>query len=264
MTIVFWTVAVSIIGVLVGSFLNVVIFRTKKQMPLVSRSVCLTCLEPVSKLDLIPILSFFALKGRCRKCTAVIEWQYPVLELVTGLLFGILFIRAVSGIGYGSFVGEDEWLLVFFRDVIIACYLLIIFVYDFKYKVIPDRFSVPPMIVALLFNFALGAPPLMLLFSGLIIGAFFAAQFIISKGNWVGGGDIRLGLLMGWYLGLPLALVALLLAYISGSIIGIVLILLKHRKLDSHVPFGTFMALAIFVTLFFGDVLLNWYLGLLL
>jgi len=239
-------------GLAVGSFLNVVIYRLKLNQSIIwPPSHCPKCQARLAWYDNLPLVSFIILQAKCRHCNKKIAWQYPLVELATAIIFLILFIHFTLTVQF----------LVW---IILASFLIVIFVYDFKYKVIPDRFSVPPMIVALLFNFALGAPPLMLLFSGLIIGAFFAAQFIISKGNWVGGGDIRLGLLMGWYLGLPLALVALLLAYISGSIIGIVLILLKHRKLDSHVPFGTFMALAIFVTLFFGDVLLNWYLGLLL
>lgn len=262
MEIIIYTLFVCLIGVMIGGFLNVVIFRTKKQMPLSGRSACMICLAPVSKLDLIPIISFFALKGRCRKCSAVIEWQYPIVELVTGVLFGVLFIRAIFGIGFPSYIDSSEWILVFVRDVIIACYLLIIFVYDYKYSLILDRFSIPAMIIALLFNLILGTPPLVLLFSGLVVGSFFSMQFILSKGAWVGGGDIRMGLLMGWYLGLPLVLVALLLSYILGAIVGIGLLVSKKRKLNSHVPFGTFMALATFVALFYGQWLIDWYLGM--
>lgn len=261
MNVILWTVIVSLLGIAVGSFLNVVVFRAKENEPVKGRSKCRACLEPVATIDLIPVVSYFALKGRCRKCTSVLEWQYPVIELATGVLFGLFFVRAAMGIGYPGFVEESEWLLLFARDAIIICFLLIIFVYDFRYSYILDRFSIPAIIIALLLNMALGAPVLSLLLGALLIGAFFAFQFLVSKGRWVGGGDIRMGLLMGAFLGLQLGVVALFLSYVLGAIIGIFLLVFKHRKPDSHVPFGTFMALAMLVTMVWGQQVSDWYLS---
>ncbi|PIX62541.1 prepilin peptidase [Candidatus Uhrbacteria bacterium CG_4_9_14_0_2_um_filter_41_50] len=263
MNVILWTIVISLVGIAVGSFLNVVIFRSEKKLPLTGRSKCLTCQEPVTKLDLIPIISFFALKGRCRRCTAVIEWQYPIIEIVTGVLFGLLFVRAFAGVGFPYFVDNSQWLLLFVRDVVMVCFLLIIFVYDFKYSYILDRFTIPAMILALLFNIALGADATSLLFSGLLLGSFFAFQFLISNGRWIGGGDIRMGLLMGFFLGITNGLVALFVAYIIGAAAGIILITFKKRKADSHVPFGTFLALGTLVAMFWGTQILDWYLGLL-
>lgn len=261
MELILWTIVVSLLGIAVGSFLNVVVFRVRENEPLTGRSKCRTCLEPVRGLDLVPIISFFALKGRCRTCSSVIEWQYPVIELVTGVMFGLLFIRTVMGIAMPDFISNDELILLFIRDAVIACFLLIIFVYDFKYSYILDKFSVPAILIALLLNAALGADLQNILLGGFLIGAFFAFQFLVSRGQWIGGGDIRMGLLMGLYLGMELGIVALFLSYVLGAIIGIVLIVFKHREPNSHVPFGTFMALATFVTLFFGQGLLDWYLA---
>jgi prepilin signal peptidase PulO-like enzyme (type II secretory pathway) len=261
MNVILWTIIVSLLGVAVGSFLNVVVFRVKENEPLTGRSKCRTCLEPVKGIDLIPIISFFSLKGRCRQCSSVIEWQYPIIELTTGVMFGLLFIRAVTGIAIPDFVTGDELTLLFIRDAIIGCFLLIIFVYDFKYSYILDKFSVPAILLALMINASLGASLQDMLLGGFLIGAFFAFQFLVSRGKWIGGGDIRMGLLMGFYLGLELGVVALFLSYVMGAFIGVLLIVFKHRKPDSHVPFGTFMALSMFATLFFGQSLLDWYLG---
>jgi len=121
--------------------LNVVVFRVRSNEPLTGRSKCRTCIEPIAALDLIPVVSFFALKGRCRKCASVIEWQYPVIELAMGVIFGLLCIRVILGIAIPSFITDDELILLFIRDAIIACFLMIIFVYDFRYSYILDKFS---------------------------------------------------------------------------------------------------------------------------
>ncbi|MCH8049508.1 prepilin peptidase [Patescibacteria group bacterium] len=261
MTLVLFTILASLVGIAVGSFINVVVFRTRVGQPITGKSKCRKCLEPIATIDLIPIVSYFALKGRCRRCAAVIEWQYPVVELAMGILFGLFFVRTALGLGLPDWVGAEELFVFFLRDVIMASFLLIIFVYDFRYSYILDRFSIPAIIVALLFNVALGAPVFSLLVGGLVIGGFFAFQFLVSQGKWIGGGDIRMGMLMGFLLGIEQGLVALFLSYIFGAFVGIGLILAKKRKLDGTVPFGTFMAAGILVTLFAGEYLLDWYLG---
>jgi len=247
----------------VGSILNTVVFRTQKNIPIKERSKCMKCLKPIHWVDKVPVISFFNLKGRCRNCSDVIPLQYPVIEMATGILFGLLFVRALFGFGFFGFESHSEWLIVFARDAIVACLLLIIFVYDFKYSIILDRFSVPAIGVVIIFNLILGANSVEMLLAGLFIGAFFGFQFLLSRGKWVGSGDIRIGLLIGFLFGIKLGIVALLISYILGAIGGIFLIAFKKRKLESHVPFGTFMALAIILTLFFGEMLSDWYFGLL-
>lgn len=252
----------AVLGVVVGSFVNVVVFRTKTDDPFwKGRSKCRTCEVPIAAKDLVPVLSYFALKGRCRNCSETIEWQYPAVELITGVLFGVLFARAALGIGVPDWIDNGEWLALFIRDAVMAVFLLIIFVYDFRYQYILDRFSIPAMILALIFNITLGADILDILLGGFLIGGFFAFQFLVSNGKWVGGGDVRMGMLMGFLLGVANGLVALFLSYIFGAIVGIGLILAKKRKLESQVPFGTFMAAAIIVTMMFGPQILEWYLG---
>lgn len=261
LTTILTTILVSLIGVAVGSFINVVVFRTKGGQPVTGRSKCMKCLEPVATVDLVPVISYFNLRGRCRKCSAVIEWQYPAVELTMGILFGLFYIRAITGFGLPVWIEASEYLAVFLRDVMMASFLLIIFIYDFRYSYILDRFSLPAIILALIFNVLLGAPVVSMLVGGLLLGAFFAIQFLVSKGKWIGGGDIRLGMLMGFLLGVELGIVALFLSYVVGAIAGIFLILMKKRKLESQVPFGTFLTGATIVTMFFGMHILNWYLG---
>ncbi len=261
MTILLWTFYAVLIGVAIGSFVNAVVFRTSEGEGLGGRSKCRSCLKPIAAKDLIPVVSFFLLKRRCRKCKAVIEWQYPVVELAMGILFGLLFARAAYFIGFPSFVDSSEWLALFVRDAIMVTFLVIIFIYDLRASVILDRFSIPAMILALVLNVGLGADPADLLLGGIILGAFFGFQYVISKGKWIGGGDIRMGLVMGFLLGVNLGIVALFSAYVLGAIVGIGLILFGRKTLKSHVPFGTFLATGTLIAMIWGQDILNWYLG---
>jgi len=246
----------------IGSFINVVVFRTKSgESWMKGRSKCRTCLEPVAAVDLVPVLSYFKLKGRCRNCSSVIGWQYPAVELSMGILFGLLYARTAFGIGIPVYIEDFELLALFVRDAVMAVFLVIIFVYDFKYSYILDRFTIPAMILALLFNVMLGADIVSLLLGGLLIGGFFAIQFLVSDGKWIGGGDIRLGMLMGFLLGIEVGVVALFLSYVLGAAIGIYLVTMKKRALNSHVPFGTFLALGTMIALIWGPYILEWYLS---
>lgn len=247
---VFLGLFIFILGVSIGSFINAAVFRVKNHESLTNtRSKCRSCEVPIDVKDLIPILSFFILRRRCRKCHSVISWQYPLVEFVTGLLFVIAFFHA-------------ETLFVFVRDAIFISYLIILFVYDLRFMLILDRFTIPAMILAVLLNLWLGIVPAWAMLAGaLVIAAFFYGQFVISRGTWVGGGDIRMGALMGFMLGLTHGLVALFLAYIIGALVGLGLLLFKkvHRK--TQIPFGTFLSVATVIVLFFGQPLIKWYLG---
>lgn len=254
-------VLAAVLGLVIGSLVNAFVLRTKNGLPLMSRSKCIRCVEPISWYDTIPLLSYIALRGRCRRCTAAIEWQYPAVEAAMSILFAVFAARVVFDLGIPSFVDASEQWLLFVRDAAVSTFLIIIFLYDFRFSVIPDRFSIPAIVVALLTNLALGASPWAMLVGGLTLGGFFSLQFLVSQGRWIGGGDIRMGLLIGFLLGLPLGMLAVFLAYIGGAIAGIVLLVGRHRALDSHVPFGTFLAGATVLTLLVGPAILDWYLG---
>lgn len=240
-----------IFGLALGSFLNVVIFRlgTKKSFWR-GRSECPKCHKKIFWFDNIPFVSFLALGGKCRNCQQGISWQYPAVELFTGLM--VLLFYARYGLG-----GE------FFANLTAGCFLVVIFVYDLKHYLILDRITFPAMIVVFLLNLYLGVGIGNLLLGALIGSGFFALQFFVSKGKWVGDGDIRLGALMGLILGWKILLVALFLAYLVGSIIGVFLILINKKKMSSEVPFGPFLTGATFITMLYGQEILNWYLNIL-
>ncbi len=244
-------ILVIILGICIGSFVNAAVFRVREGDPVVNaRSKCRSCEVPIGAKDLIPIVSYLRLKGRCRNCKDVISWQYPVVEVVMGLLFALAFLHADS-------------LLIFVRDATFLTYLVIIFVYDLRWMLILDKFTIPAMIIAILFNLWIGAvPPLTLILGGLVLAAFFHIQFVVSKGTWVGGGDIRMGALMGFMLGLGYGLTALFLAYVMGAIVGAALILAKKGNRKTPIPFGTFLAVATAIVIFVGPEMVKWYLSL--
>lgn len=212
---------------------------------------------------MIPVLSFFILRGRCRKCKSVISWQYPLVELVTGILFLIFYLKFVQGWFDTPLIQSISGIWLLLRDWIFIGFLIIIFVYDLRHMYILDRFTIPAMIVALVFNLWMTPVPVPYLIIGAaIIGGFFYLQFVISKGTWVGGGDIRMGILMGLMLGLTQGLVALFAAYLLGSVVGVILLLSKRVSRKTPIAFGTFLTAATILILFLGNAPLNWYLNL--
>lgn len=252
-----------VLGVVTGSIVNATVLRTKAGLPIMGRAKCLSCVEPLAWFDLIPVVSYFVLKGRCRRCSSAIEWQYPAVEVAVGLLFALFSSRIMLDIGVPGYITGTENVILFIRDAVVSVFLVIIFLYDFRFSVIPDRFSIPAIILVILFNIMLGASTWSMLLGGLALGGFFSIQYLVSQGRWVGGGDIRMGLLMGFLLGLPLGMVALFWSYVLGAIAGVILIAFGHRKLNSHVPFGTFLAAATILVMIAGPAMLDWYLSVL-
>lgn len=254
---------VFLIGLIIGSFLNVVVARTKSGRSLVfSRSACETCGVTVAPHDLMPLLSFFLLRGRCRACTAPISWQYPAVEFATGLLLALAYLRYTQGFALPEeFVNSQLfWWLI--RDGVFFSFLMVLFVYDWRFLLLPDRFTIPGIAIALLINAWLGLPILSLLLAVGLLAGFFIIQHFISHGSWVGTGDIRMGALVGAMLGLPEGLLALFLAYLIGAGVGVFLLLTRRANWRTPVPFGAFLALGAVAALFLGPVLVNWYLGL--
>lgn len=248
-----------IFGLIIGSFLNVVIFRlAKAESFLFGHSHCQSCNHELGPSDLIPVFSFVYLRGKCRYCKAKISWQYPIVELLSGLvflLFGLQFGVSVSLI----------WFLV------LASFLLVIAVFDLKHYLILDKVIFPALALALLRNFyqdfvthtpVISPHSLTILgiISALIISGFFLAQFLLSRGRWIGLGDVKLGLLLGLLAPWPQAIALLLLAYFLGAIAGIGLILAGHKNLGSKLPFGVFLGLSAIITMLYGTQITGWYL----
>jgi len=239
-------IIIFIIGLCIGSFLNVVIYRLhKKESFIKGRSYCPKCRHKLSWLDNIPLISWVFLKARCRYCNERISLQYPLVELAGGALFALALFTA------------DNYLLLVSYCFFISI-LIIIFVYDLKWYLILDKVTVPAIAAAGLFNIILGHSIFNLLSAAFAISGFFLLQFLISKGKWIGGGDIRLGFLMGIMLGWPIAIAALFISYIAGAIIGVGLIITGKKKMSSQVPFGTFLSVGTIIALLYGDMLMRW------
>jgi len=244
-----------VLGALVGSFLNVVIFRLNAgQQFLLGRSKCPACSHQLGFKDLWPIISFIFLRGSCRYCQKKICWQYFIVETITGLAFTVGYLHYLS-----QAVDLTQAWKLFAAYLVLTGFLIIIFVYDFKYYLILDKVSLSCFILALIFGLWLNLNLLNLLLAAVLVGGFFLLQFIISGGRWIGGGDIRLGLVMGAILGWPQVLTALFIAYILGALMGLILILFKRKKWQSQLPFGTFLSLATWLVLLWGEPIVSWY-----
>ena len=255
-----------VLGLVCGAFVNVFMLRTPDGLEFTAgRRKCVTCAKPMHAKDHFPLVSYIVLQARCRACKSVIPWQYPALELAMMLLFMGFAYQIVTQDPSVPFFARDvgDAIGLFTRNGLIAMLLLPIFMFDYRASVIPDRLSVPAMIIALSLNAALGIDPTAMLFGGFLLGAFFAIQYLVSRGAWVGGGDIRMAMVMGFLLGPELGIFALLVAYTIGALIGVYLIFGRRRDLRSHVPFGTFMVIGTFIALFFGNSVVSWYWGLL-
>jgi len=258
-----------ILGLAVGSFLNCIIYRLQKEESfLLKRSYCPHCKKTLGWQDLIPILSFVFLKGKCRYCKRPISWQYPLVELVTGILFVFIAWNQLI-INNGQLTTTE--IANFFYLLIVACFLIIIFVSDLRYYIIPDRVIYPAIIIALIYSiflffvshhsFKVFLNPLL---SAILTSAFFLAIVLISRGKWMGWGDPKLAFFMGLLLGFPNIIVALFLAFLIGAIIGLGLIISGKKKLKSEIPFGPFLVTGTFISLFWGPEIIQWYFHLFL
>lgn len=257
-------------GLVVGSFLNSVIYRLHEGKSFLrGRSYCPHCKHKLSWQDLIPLFSFLILKGRCRYCHQKISLQYPLVELATGILFVLLFYYTTYDIRYTIY------------NLIISCFLVIIFVYDLKYYIIPDKIIYPAIGITFLYrlfetlkfgnldlirNWKLEIGNLQPLLNSLgaafLASAFFLAIVLVSHAKWMGMGDFKLAFFMGLFLGFPNILVALFLSFFIGAIIGIALIISGKRSLKSEIPFGPFLVTGTFLALFWTKQIINWYLNI--
>lgn len=234
-------------GAAVGSFLNVVIHRLQRGESFVrGRSHCPNCRHILAWYDLLPVISFFALGRHCRHCGAKISWQYPLVEMVTGLLFAL-----------GIYSVDGFWpLLAFF---VAAAFFMVLWVFDAVSYLVPDRVSLPAIAVIFILNALSGVKITSLLLGALLGGLWFLLQFVISRGRWVGGGDVRLGVLIGVLLGYPLVFVGLGLAYLGGSLIAAILLLLRRKRFGSRLPFATMLLPAALAAWLWGEKIWQWY-----
>jgi leader peptidase (prepilin peptidase) / N-methyltransferase len=256
-----------ILGLIIGSFLNVVIFRFNTQKSFGGRSGCMSCQKKLTWYELVPLFSFLGLGGRCKNCKTKISFQYPLVEFITGLIFALLFLKF-----------QD----LFFSDTLIFSFnyayysvafslLIVIAVYDLKHKIIPDILSFVFGILAFIglfflnsigsLGFSLHIPTLLGFLAGPIIAGPFAFFWLVSSGRWMGLGDAKLAIGLGWLLGLPFAISGVVLAFWIGSVVGIMLVifsrlerasLAKKYGMKSEIPFAPYLVLGAFLAFIFS------------
>lgn len=264
-----------VLGSAIGSFLSVLIYRLRHKIKgiWISRSICPYCKKKLKWHYLIPIFSWLFLRGKCGYCGKKISIHYLLLELVTGLTFLTIFLNwnflsVIPSITNPEILNYAMNWIVFEKFIfylILFTLLVLIFFYDLLYKEIPDKFSITAIVIAFLGGLFFAEPTLVnMLIGGAILGLFFALQFIISKGKWIGGGDIRMGVLMGVLLGWDKGLLALALAYLMGAVLSVYLLLTKKAGRKSEIAFGPFLTMGVTIGLLFGNQILDWYFNVLL
>lgn len=239
---------VFLIGLCVGSFLNVIIFRLdKKAGAFTGRSECPKCEKQLKWYDLFPVISYISLAGKCRYCKTGISFVYPLVELLTAFSFIAFYI---------SFINHPVSLAIALFDIVtISAFISIIF-FDYLYFLIPDKIILPLTILAILFNYFFRRPEFMtLLLSALFMGGIFAIIHVVSRGKWVGFGDAKLLFLIGLALGYPLGVLSMILSVWLAALVGIVLIALGRANRKTALPFGSFLAgISILIIIFQNEI----------
>lgn len=235
-------------GLLVGSFLNVCIYRIPRGESIVfPGSHCPHCNHAIQPWENIPVLSFLGLQGKCRYCQTPISWRYPGVELLTAAFF-VLFVHQYA-VSFEAF-----WYLI------LTCALIVISFIDLDHQIIPDKLSLPGIVVGFIASFFL---PLswydsllgILAGGGIILVVGYVGKWVFKK-EAMGGGDVKLMAMIGAFLGWKLVLLTLFFASLVGAIVGIVFKLVTGKD---YIPFGPFLSAGALLALFFGEKLFFWY-----
>jgi len=250
-----WIVFAAILGSTIGSFLNVCIHRLPSRESIVwPRSACPHCRRELAWYENLPILSFLALRARCRTCHQPISIRYPIVEALTAAMFA----------GAAWYYGPSILLV---SRLLFGCALIVLFAIDLEHHLLPNAITLPGIVIG--FVFSLVADPgwqaslVGIVFGGGLLYAIAEAYYRIRHEEGLGMGDVKMLALIGAFLGWQLTLLALMMASLGGSIIGVALIVTKRGGMKSALPFGTFLALGAALAATVGPGLLDWYLGLL-
>ncbi len=256
-------VFVGILGLIIGSFLNVVILRKENNKSLNGRSKCPKCKYKLRWFDLVPVFSWLFLLGKCRKCKKKIHWQYPVVEAFTALIFILLFNHISN---FNLEIGR--LVFVFIWHATMFSYLIIMSAFDFRHKIIPNEWSYTFAILALVQMLwilplsGIGTPIWSTqmtfdLLAGIIFFIPFFCLWFFSGGKWIGLGDGKLVVGLGWYLGFVSGLSGIILAFWIGGFVAVVLLLIDRLNkkpgsitMKTEIPFGPFLILGTMIHFF--------------
>jgi prepilin signal peptidase PulO-like enzyme (type II secretory pathway) len=236
-----------VFGLVFGSFISALTWRYPKGISVKKgRSICPKCKKQISWFDNVPLLSFIILGGKCRNCKKAISWRYPAIELATGIGF----------VAIGYFTTNSQGLsLQAVYCIIIFLILEAIFIIDLEHRIIPDSFIIAGLFVSL---FIIHSSLFISLFAGFLAATFLMLIHLITKGRGMGLGDVKFAVLGGLIVGPRLVPIWLFLAFLTGAVIGIILILGRKAHLKSQIAFGPFLVLAIPLALIYGEKILFW------
>jgi leader peptidase (prepilin peptidase)/N-methyltransferase len=248
-------VAFAVVGLMVGSFLNVCIYRIPLRRSVVyPRSKCVSCDRPLAWYENIPVVSYLVLRGRCRTCGTRISLQYPLVELTTAAAFVIHY----------EVLGLSPLLPV---RIAFTCVLIVLFAIDLEHQLLPNVITLPALAAGLVLSLVL--PPgrrdalIGVLVGGGILFLIAEVYFRLRKEEGMGMGDVKMLAMIGAFLGWKLTVLTLILASFGGSIAGILLLVTRRGNMKAALPFGTFLAAGALAASLFGEPLVNWYVHLL-
>lgn len=242
-------VAVVLFGLAIGSFLNVVIVRVPEGRSLWHpRSACPGCSAQLAWHDNIPVLSFLWLRGRCRKCGMRISWRYPIIEAVTA---------AALAAAYVAFGPTGDFVVA----AVLLATLVVVTAIDLQHQLIPDVITLPGIIVGLMANLAIGHVSWRECLIGIVVGGGLFFVIILVSPNGMGGGDMKLGAMLGAFLGWKALLFALFTGIVLGGVVGIALLVSGLRGRKDPIPFGPFLAAGGAMALFWGERIMDWWLS---
>jgi leader peptidase (prepilin peptidase)/N-methyltransferase len=242
-----------VLGLCVGSFLNVVIYRLPRGQSLSSPpSRCTRCGRRLTWYDNIPIVSWLALRGRCRQCGERISPQYPIVEAVTAIVALVIVLMTPPGVLLAS-------------RLVLAAILIVLFVIDLEHQILPNAITLPGIAIGLAFS-VFAPPGLLDAVLGALLGAgvlygIAAAYYLVRKEEGMGMGDVKMLAMIGAFLGWRAVLLTLVMSSFAGSLVGVALMTLHRGGMKYALPFGTFLALGALLAMLVGEPILDWYLG---
>lgn len=237
-----------ILGLVIGSFLNVCIYRIPKgESVSYPPSHCTACGTRIKWYDLIPVISYILLKGKCRSCNERISVRYPFIELVTGIIFVLLYMKH----------GLSLFLL---KYIILSSILIVVGVIDLDTQDIYFKTTLTGIISGVIFMLVL-KNPVDSLIGAALGGGVISAIILLTHG--MGWGDAEVCMMCGLFIGSKLTVLMLFISFLTGGIIGILLILMKKKGRKDMIPFGPFISIAAIATMIFGNGIISWYLSLL-
>ncbi|MEX2013269.1 MAG: prepilin peptidase, partial [Candidatus Levyibacteriota bacterium] len=241
---------VFIIGLCVGSFINAYIDRSVRgESVIFGKSHCDNCKKNIAWYDLIPLVSYIHLGAKCRHCKSSLSFYYPITEFATGAVFVLTFASVNSW--NGSLVTLLYWL------TIVAALVAIFFV-DLKYGIIPDKIVYPAVGISLIYLYMTPQDIVPYLLSAVGASVFLLILLLVTRGKGMGWGDVKFVILMGLILGFPGTVVGLYLAFLTGAVVGVILILWRKKKLrGSTIPFGPFLVVGTILSLFYSQFFIN-------